>query len=45
MTMKFVDEAGQEVLQDDATMYKAIYTVETPTALSGPSVETIMVLA
>lgn len=44
VTMKFVDQHDEEVEQDAPTMLKAVYTIETPTALDGPTVDTIMTI-
>ena len=44
VTLKYVDQDDLEVEADAFNMRAVVYTVQTPTALNGPSVETIMVL-
>jgi len=45
VTLTFKDTSGVEVPEGDATAVSWVYTIEVPTAIEGPSVESIMVVA
>jgi hypothetical protein len=44
VTRKFLDSAGSETSEGAVDVHSVSYTIETPTALSSPSIDTVFIV-